>query len=148
MYLAERLDGNVASVTRIARGIPVGGDLEYADEVTLIRALQGRRAIDGARTMSNLVVEVLLRLAKAGAALILGALVWLVARRRRWRTGLDRAGAPVLALGRGLHPARRDETALNRVSRAIPRRPATPAPVGASGPPRSRRRLVAPHPGA
>jgi len=45
MYLDERLGGQVASVTRIARGIPVGGDLEYADEVTLIRALQGRRAI-------------------------------------------------------------------------------------------------------
>ncbi len=45
MYLAERLDGVVESVTRIARGLPVGGDLEYADEVTLIRALQGRRAV-------------------------------------------------------------------------------------------------------
>jgi recombination protein RecR len=45
MYLDERLDGNVGLVSRIARGIPVGGDLEYADEVTLIRALQGRRAI-------------------------------------------------------------------------------------------------------
>jgi recombination protein RecR len=45
MYLAERLEGRVGSITRIARGIPVGGDLEYADEVTLIRALQGRRAI-------------------------------------------------------------------------------------------------------
>jgi recombination protein RecR len=45
MYLDERLDGSVGSVTRIARGIPVGGDLEYADEVTLIRALQGRRAL-------------------------------------------------------------------------------------------------------
>ena len=45
MYLAERLDGTVGSITRIARGIPVGGDLEYADEVTLIRALQGRRAV-------------------------------------------------------------------------------------------------------
>ncbi len=45
MYLAERLDGSVALVSRIARGLPVGGDLEYADEVTLIRALQGRRAI-------------------------------------------------------------------------------------------------------
>ncbi len=45
MYLAERLEGVVGSVTRIARGLPVGGDLEYADEVTLIRALQGRRAI-------------------------------------------------------------------------------------------------------
>jgi recombination protein RecR len=45
MYLAERLEGVVESVTRIARGLPVGGDLEYADEVTLIRALQGRRAV-------------------------------------------------------------------------------------------------------
>ena len=45
MYLAERLEGMVGSVTRIARGIPVGGDLEYADEVTLIRALQGGRAV-------------------------------------------------------------------------------------------------------
>ena len=47
MYLAERLDGVVGSVTRIARGLPVGGDLEYADEVTLIRALQGRRPVEG-----------------------------------------------------------------------------------------------------
>jgi len=45
MYLAERLDGLASSVTRIARGIPVGGDLEYADDVTLIRSLQGRRAL-------------------------------------------------------------------------------------------------------
>ena len=45
MYLDERLEGAVGVVSRIARGIPVGGDLEYADEVTLIRALQGRRAI-------------------------------------------------------------------------------------------------------
>jgi recombination protein RecR len=45
MYLAEQLDGSVGAVTRIARGLPVGGDLEYADEVTLIRALQGRRAL-------------------------------------------------------------------------------------------------------
>jgi recombination protein RecR len=45
MYLAERLEGTVGTVSRIARGLPVGGDLEYADEVTLIRALQGRRAV-------------------------------------------------------------------------------------------------------
>ena len=45
MYLAERLEGSVGVVSRIARGLPVGGDLEYADEVTLIRALQGRRAV-------------------------------------------------------------------------------------------------------
>jgi recombination protein RecR len=46
MYLAERLQGDVGSITRIARGIPVGGDLEYADEVTLVRAMQGRRAFE------------------------------------------------------------------------------------------------------
>jgi recombination protein RecR len=45
MYLAERLEPLVGSVTRIARGLPVGGDLEYADDVTLIRSLQGRRPI-------------------------------------------------------------------------------------------------------
>lgn len=45
MYLAERLEGVVGLVSRIARGLPVGGDLEYADDVTLIRALQGRRAV-------------------------------------------------------------------------------------------------------
>jgi len=46
MYLAERLQNDVGSITRIARGIPVGGDLEYADEVTLVRAMQGRRAFE------------------------------------------------------------------------------------------------------
>jgi len=46
MYLAERLTNDVAAITRIARGIPVGGDLEYADEVTLVRAMQGRRAFE------------------------------------------------------------------------------------------------------
>ena len=45
MYLGERLEGHVGSVTRIARGLPVGGDLEYADDVTLIRSFQGRRAL-------------------------------------------------------------------------------------------------------
>ncbi|MER3401078.1 MAG: recombination protein RecR [Thermoflexus sp.] len=33
-------------VTRLARGLPVGGDLEYADEITLVRALQGRQEMD------------------------------------------------------------------------------------------------------
>jgi recombination protein RecR len=46
MYLAERLGQDVRLITRIARGIPVGGDLEYADEVTLVRAMQGRRAFE------------------------------------------------------------------------------------------------------
>jgi recombination protein RecR len=32
-------------MTRLARGLPVGGDLEYADEVTLTRALEGRREV-------------------------------------------------------------------------------------------------------
>jgi recombination protein RecR len=43
-YLADRLRGR-ATVTRLASGLPVGGDLEYADEVTLGRALAGRREI-------------------------------------------------------------------------------------------------------
>jgi recombination protein RecR len=41
-YLADRLRDTVR-VTRLASGLPVGGDLEYADEVTLGRALAGRR---------------------------------------------------------------------------------------------------------
>ena len=41
-YIADRLRGQ-AKVTRLASGLPVGGDLEYADEVTLGRALAGRR---------------------------------------------------------------------------------------------------------
>jgi recombination protein RecR len=41
-YLADRLRGRV-KVTRLASGLPVGGDLEYADEVTLGRAYAGRR---------------------------------------------------------------------------------------------------------
>ena len=43
-YLADRLRDNV-QVTRLASGLPVGGDLEYADEVTLGRALAGRRVM-------------------------------------------------------------------------------------------------------
>jgi recombination protein RecR len=46
MYLADVLGTHVPSITRIARGLPVGGDLEYADDVTLIRSLQGRRAVE------------------------------------------------------------------------------------------------------
>jgi recombination protein RecR len=46
MYLADLLGSHVPNVTRIARGLPVGGDLEYADDVTLIRSLQGRRAVE------------------------------------------------------------------------------------------------------
>jgi recombination protein RecR len=43
-YIADRLRGR-ARVTRLASGLPVGSDLEYADEVTLGRALAGRREI-------------------------------------------------------------------------------------------------------
>jgi recombination protein RecR len=42
-YLERRLAPSGVHVTRLARGLPVGGDLEYADEVTLARALEGRR---------------------------------------------------------------------------------------------------------
>jgi recombination protein RecR len=45
MYLARILKPLGIKVTRIAHGLPVGGDLEYADEVTLSRALEGRREI-------------------------------------------------------------------------------------------------------
>ena len=45
MYLGRLLTPLGLTVTRIASGLPVGGDLEYADELTLGRALEGRRAI-------------------------------------------------------------------------------------------------------
>ncbi len=45
MYLARLLGVLDVNVTRIASGLPVGGDLEYADEITLGRALSGRRAL-------------------------------------------------------------------------------------------------------
>jgi recombination protein RecR len=46
MYMARLLKPLGVRVTRIASGLPVGGDLEYADEVTLGRALEGRREIE------------------------------------------------------------------------------------------------------
>jgi recombination protein RecR len=46
MYLARLLKPLGLRVTRIASGLPVGGDLEYADELTLGRALEGRRELD------------------------------------------------------------------------------------------------------
>jgi len=45
MYLAKLLQPLGVTVTRLASGLPVGGDLEYADEVTLGRALEGRREV-------------------------------------------------------------------------------------------------------
>jgi recombination protein RecR len=46
MYLARLLKPLGLQITRIASGLPVGGDLEYADELTLGRAIEGRRSID------------------------------------------------------------------------------------------------------
>ena len=43
LYLGKLLKPFAARITRIARGLPVGGDLEYADEVTLSKALEGRK---------------------------------------------------------------------------------------------------------
>ncbi len=45
-FLADLLKESAVRVTRIARGIPVGGDLEYSDQATLARALQGRKSMD------------------------------------------------------------------------------------------------------
>jgi recombination protein RecR len=46
MYLSRQLRPLGIKVTRLASGLPVGGDLEYADELTLGRALEGRREVD------------------------------------------------------------------------------------------------------
>lgn len=45
MYIAKLLKPLGIKVTRIAHGVPVGGDLEYTDVVTLSRALEGRREL-------------------------------------------------------------------------------------------------------
>ncbi len=45
MYIARLIKPSGIKVTRIAHGIPVGGDLEYADEVTLLKAMEGRRML-------------------------------------------------------------------------------------------------------
>ena len=45
MYIARLVKPIGVKVSRIANGIPIGGDLEYADEVTLLKALEGRREI-------------------------------------------------------------------------------------------------------
>ncbi|QVK17828.1 recombination mediator RecR [Mycoplasmatota bacterium] len=45
LYIAKLLEKTDIKVTRIARGLPVGGGLEYADEVTLLRAIEGRREL-------------------------------------------------------------------------------------------------------
>lgn len=43
LHIARMLKDTGVSITRIARGLPMGGDLEYADDITLSRALEGRR---------------------------------------------------------------------------------------------------------
>ena len=45
MYAARLIKPSGILVTRIAHGIPVGGDLEYTDEITLSKAMEGRRAL-------------------------------------------------------------------------------------------------------
>ncbi|MCL2404568.1 MAG: recombination mediator RecR [Defluviitaleaceae bacterium] len=45
LYISKLIKPTGVKVTRIAHGVPVGGDLEYVDEVTLFRALEGRREI-------------------------------------------------------------------------------------------------------
>lgn len=45
LYLSRLLTPIVASVTRLAYGLPIGGDLDYADEVTLAKAIEGRRTL-------------------------------------------------------------------------------------------------------
>ena len=45
MYLSRLIKPFGLQVTRIAHGLPVGGDLEYADEVTLTKAMEGRREL-------------------------------------------------------------------------------------------------------
>lgn len=45
MYIARLIKASGIKVSRIAHGIPVGGDLEYADEVTLLKAVEGRRQL-------------------------------------------------------------------------------------------------------
>ncbi len=44
-YIHQQLAASGVQITRLARGLPMGGDLEYADEVTLSRALEGRRTM-------------------------------------------------------------------------------------------------------
>jgi recombination protein RecR len=46
MYLQAQIRSLGVRVTRLARGLPIGGDLEYADQNTLLRALAGRQEMD------------------------------------------------------------------------------------------------------
>jgi recombination protein RecR len=46
LYIAKRLEQQAVAVTRLASGLPMGGMLDYADELTLIKAMDGRKKID------------------------------------------------------------------------------------------------------
>lgn len=45
LYLAKRLEGRVDQVTRLAHGLPMGAHMDYADELTLIKAMEGRKKL-------------------------------------------------------------------------------------------------------
>lgn len=45
-YISEMLNGDVSTITRIAHGVPLGGELEYIDGGTIVHAMQGRRSIN------------------------------------------------------------------------------------------------------
>ena len=45
MYIQDIIGDLVPKITRLARGLPVGGDIEYADQMTIMRALHGRQEI-------------------------------------------------------------------------------------------------------
>jgi recombination protein RecR len=44
-YVADRLEGSGAAITRLAHGVPVGGELDYLDDGTIIQALKARRPV-------------------------------------------------------------------------------------------------------
>lgn len=46
LYIQQQLAGNKVKITRLARGLPIGLDLEYADQITLSRALEGRQVLN------------------------------------------------------------------------------------------------------
>ena len=48
LYISQQLKPLGIAITRLAKGLPMGSDLEYADEVTLASALKGRRSVNGA----------------------------------------------------------------------------------------------------
>ena len=45
LYIQQQLEGINTKLTRLARGLPIGVDLEYADQITLTRALEGRQSL-------------------------------------------------------------------------------------------------------